>query len=355
MWQSAEKEKAMQLENKTKESRRMPKIKVAIIGFGGMGQRWAKIADTCRESHLNLIIDTDKKKSKEAERLKYNFDSDLKAILSPEIDAVVIATPNVCLAPITKLALQNSKHVLCEKPAGINIKEVKENIHLAEVNKRVYMTGFNHRFHPALALAKQLVSSGAIGKIHFIRGVYGHGGRVGYENEWRNKPELAGGGELLDQGVHLIDLAFWFLEDIFEKIHGVLAGNFWSKNTEDNAFVILQSRSGATVSLHASSTQWQKRFLWEIYGESGYITVEGLGGNYGLETLRYRNRHIDTGNLSEEEIFYFPPENGREDPDISLFSLWDEFIASIRSGKEYGPNGSDALNALGVIEKIYQK
>lgn len=255
----------------------MAKIRVAIVGLGGMGRRWAKVAGTYHGSCLNLIIDADKNKSKEA---------DLKALASPEIDAVVVATPNVFLAPITKFALQNGKHVLCEKPAGVNSKEIGKNIDISRKNDLTYMVGFNHRFHPALARAKQLVSRGAIGKIHFIRGVYGHGGRPGYENEWRNKPELAGGGELLDQGVHLIDLAFWFLGDSFEKIHGTLASNFWSKNMEDNAFVILQSRSGATVSLHVSSTQWQKKFLWEIYGESGYIAVEGLGGNYGLEILR---------------------------------------------------------------------
>ncbi|MBI2446231.1 MAG: Gfo/Idh/MocA family oxidoreductase [Parcubacteria group bacterium] len=335
----------------------MPKIKVAIVGFGGMGRRWAKIANDCHESSLNLIIDTDEKKLKEVkEYWKCNFDSDLKALSSPEIDAVVVATPNIFLAPITKLALQNGKHVLCEKPAGINTKEVKENIRLAKNNHLVYTVGFNHRFHPALARAKRLVSCGAIGKIHFIRGVYGHGGRIGYENEWRNKPELAGGGELLDQGVHLIDLAFWFLKNSFEKIHGTLVRNYWSQNLEDNAFITLQSRSGATVSLHASSTQWQKKFLWEIYGEHGFITTEGLGGNYGIETLRYSNRHTDTGNLDKEKILYFPPQNGFEDPDISLFSLWgNKFIASIKYEKEYGPSGSDALNALSVIEKIYQE
>ena len=335
----------------------MSKVRIAIVGLGGMGRRWAEVANSYYRSNLNLIIDSDEKKLEEVkEYWKCNFDSDLKALSSPEIDAVVVATPNAYLAPITKYALQNGKHVLCEKPAGVNTKEIKENILLAKCQYLSYMVGFNHRFHPALAQAKQMVSSGAIGKIHFIRSVYGHGGRIGYENEWRNKPELAGGGELLDQGVHLIDLAFWFLlEGSFKKIHGTLASNFWSSKIEDNAFIILQSSLEATVSLHVSSTQWQKKFLWEIYGEHGFIAIEGLGGNYGIETLRYRNRDTITGKLDKEEIFYFPPEYGYEDPDISLFSLWGKFISSIKSGKEYGPGGSDALNALSVIEKIYQE
>jgi|SRR3989344_1966927 len=339
----------------------MSKVRIAIVGLGGMGRRWAEVANSYYRSNLNLIIDSDEKKLEEVkEYWKCNFDSDLKALSSPKIDAVVVATPNAYLAPITKYALQNGKHVLCEKPAGVNTKEIKENILLAKCQYLSYMVGFNHRFHPALAQAKQMVSSGAIGKIHFIRSVYGHGGRIGYENEWRNKPELAGGGELLDQGIHLIDLAFWFLLEgslggSFEKVHGTLASNFWSSEIEDNAFIILQNRSEATVSLHVSSTQWQKKFLWEIYGERGFIAIEGLGGNYGIETLRYRNRGISTSKLDQEEIFYFPPQFGYEDPDISLFSLWGKFISSIKSGKEYGPGGSDALNALNVIEKIYQE
>jgi len=305
----------------------MSKVRIAIVGLGGMGRRWAEVANSYYRSNLNLIIDSDEKKLEEVkEYWKCNFDSDLKALSSPKIDAV----------------------------------EIKENILLAKCQYLSYMVGFNHRFHPALAQAKQMVSSGAIGKIHFIRSVYGHGGRIGYENEWRNKPELAGGGELLDQGIHLIDLAFWFLLEgslggSFEKVHGTLASNFWSSEIEDNAFIILQNRSEATVSLHVSSTQWQKKFLWEIYGERGFIAIEGLGGNYGIETLRYRNRGISTSKLDQEEIFYFPPQFGYEDPDISLFSLWGKFISSIKSGKEYGPGGSDALNALNVIEKIYQE
>lgn len=334
----------------------MAETNVAIVGFGGMGRRWAKVADACHGlSRLNLIIDTDESKNEEIKKYwKCDFDSDLKALSSPKIDIVVVATPNVFLAPITKLALQNGKHVLCEKPAGVNTKEIKENIILADDNRLIYMIGFNHRFHPALARAKQLVSEGAIGRIHFIRSVYGHGGRTGYENEWRNKPELAGGGELLDQGIHLIDLAFWFLGDSFEKVHGTLAKNFWSENMEDNAFVILQNHSGTTVSLHASSTQWQKKFLWEIYGESGYIAVEGLGGNYGLETLRVAKKN-DYGKLLKEKTIFFPPHHDFKDPDFSLFSLWTKFINSVRTRTPKNPNGRDALNALGVIEEIYQQ
>lgn len=332
----------------------MPKIRIAVVGFGGMGRRWAKVASAYPESCLRLIVDNDENKSKEAEKLGCDFALELEALTSPEIDAVVVATPNVFLAPITKLALKNGKHVLCEKPAGINSKEVKENIELSSEAGLVYMVGFNHRFHPALSAAKKLIKENYTGKLHFIRSVYGHGGRIGYGNEWRSRPELSGGGELLDQGVHLIDLAFWFIDDSFEKISGILAKNFWSQSLEDNAFMALQTRSGITVSLHASWTQWQKKFIWEVYGEEGYVMVEGLGGGYGIESLLCRKRHPETGNLNEEKIFYFPPERDCEDPDISLFSLWDKFINSIKLNcQEASPGGADASRALEVVEKIY--
>lgn len=336
----------------------MTKIKVAIVGLGGMGRRWAKVADLHKASCVKLIIDSDDSKSKEVkEQLKCDFSSDLGALASPEINAVVIATPNVFLAPISKFALQNGKHVLCEKPAGISCEEIRENTKISSEKCLTYMVGFNHRFHPAIVMAKRFVSLNIIGKIHFIRGVYGHGGRIGYDKEWRSKRELAGGGELLDQGVHLIDLAFWFLEDSFEKVTGILAKNFWSQSLEDNAFIALQTRSQVTVSLHASWTQWQKKFLWEIYGEKGIINIEGLGGNYGIESLTYRKKHPLTGNLGIENRFEFPPKKGYEDPDISLFSLWDKFVKSIKSESQMpiSPSSKDAGRVLKIIEAIYKQ
>ncbi len=335
----------------------MAKIRIAVVGLGGMGQRWAKIANTYPESCLKLIIDTNKEKANEVEKnWKCDFASDLEKLFSPDIDAVVIATPNVFLASITKSALQSGKHVLCEKPAGINSNEIKENINFISENPGlVYMVGFNHRFHPALTKAKQLVAEGFVGKIRFIRGVYGHGGRIGYENEWRSKLELAGGGELLDQGVHLIDLALWFLEDSFNKIFGVLTKNFWSQTLEDNAFLLLQNNSEATISLHASWTQWQKKFLWEIYGENGYVTVEGLGGNYGLETLRFCKKKSTNGKMERENEIVFYPEKGYEDPDISIFSLWRQFTSSIMSKTLKSPNCYDALRTLEIVEKVYKQ
>ena len=333
----------------------MKKTRIAVVGLGGMGRRWAKIASVYPKSRLKLIVDDDENKSKEVEKWQCDFASESEALTSPEIDAVVVATPNVFLAPITKLALKNGKHVLCEKPAGINSKEVKENVELSSEAGLVYMVGFNHRFHPALAKTKQLVAEGFVGKICFIRGVYGHGGRIGYENEWRSKLELAGGGELLDQGVHLIDLALWFLEDSFNKVFGVLTKNFWSQTLEDNAFLLLQNNSGATISLHASWTQWQKKFLWEIYGEAGYVIVEGLGGSYGLETLRFCKRNPASGKPEKENKITFYPGKGYEDPDIALFSLWHQFISSIRLNILKSPNGYDALRTLEIVETIYRQ
>ena len=95
--------------------------------------------------------------------------------------------------------------------------EIEDLMTLAGEEKVCVRVGYNHRFHPALQKARELVDAGALGPLMFIRARYGHGGRVGYDREWRADPNLSGGGELIDQGVHLIDLAGWFLGDFHAR------------------------------------------------------------------------------------------------------------------------------------------
>lgn len=339
----------------------MKKLNVAVVGLGRMGRRWVEVAALSKLSRLKLVIDLDFARAREfQDKWGCEGDAKIQAICSHDIDAVVIATPNVYLAPITKFALENGKHVLCEKPAGISLREVRENWRLAKENDLAFMVGFNHRFHPALAKAKELVSEGMIGELHFIRGVYGNDG-PGCENEWRQKPELAGGGELLDQGVHLIDLANYFSNLSFVEVTGSLGYNFWSNRLEDNAFVTLKAGNArsAHALLHVSWTQWQKKFLWEIYGSDGSIIVEGLGGQYGLEKLQYRRKKA-LAHLEREVETDFPPKKGFVDPDISLYTLWQRFSTAISatsdSGRHaIGPSGFDAIQTLEIVDKVYRQ
>ena len=141
------------------------------------------------------------------------------AIADPTVNAVIVATLNGALAEVALHAIQAGKHVIIEKPAGVSVAEIDDLLAAAENSGSLVRVGYNHRFHPALQKARELVDAGAVGPLMFIRARYGHGGRVGYDREWRADPKLSGGGELIDQGVHLIDLASWFLGD-FPVVEG---------------------------------------------------------------------------------------------------------------------------------------
>jgi predicted dehydrogenase len=207
-------------------------------------------------------------------------------------DAVIIATPNKFSAMIVTEAATHGMHVLCEKPLGRNIGESHEMVVAAEGHHVVLKTGFNHRHHPAIHKAHELAAGGAIGPVYFIRCVYGHGGRPGYEKEWRASRDVCGGGEMLDQGVHVFDLFRWFLGD-FDEAYGIAPTFYWNMEVEDNAFAFFKTVSGQVAQMHTSWTQWKNRFAFEVYGEAGYLIVNGLGGSYGTETLTIGRRPIN--------------------------------------------------------------
>ena len=217
---------------------------------------------------------------------------------------ILISTTNEYLAKITLAAVTAGKHVLVEKPAGRNPKELIPIIETAKRNNVFVKVGFNHRYHPALLKAKQLVDSGTIGPLMFIRGRYGHGGRLGYEKEWRAIPEKSGGGELIDQGVHLIDLSRWFLGDL-TVASGFAHTYYWDMPVDDNAFLSLKSSDEKIAWLHVSCTEWKNIFSFEIYGETGKLSIEGLGGSYGVERL-FLYKMLPTMGPPETTMWEYP-------------------------------------------------
>src|SRR4030095_589108 len=180
------------------------------------------------------------------------------------------------------------KHVLLEKPGALSVQELRAIEADAAKAGVLVRVGYNHRYHPACLKALEIFRSGALGQMMFVRGRYGQGGRLGYEKEWRADPKLSGGGELIDQGVHLIDLAGIFLGE-FTNVEGHLATYFWKMPVDDNAFISLRTAGGQTAWLHVSCTEWKNLFSLEIYGRQGKLHWEGLGGSYGLERLPYYN------------------------------------------------------------------
>ena len=192
-----------------------------------------------------------------------------------------------------------------------------------------------------------MVQSGKIGSLMYIRAAYGHGGRPGYDQEWRADADLAGGGELLDQGVHIVDLCRWFLGD-FVQVIGMLGTWFWQMAPlEDNGFALLRAAGGQVATLHTSWTQWKNLFRMEIFGKDGYLLIEGLGGSYGTETLTIGIRRLESGPpIVESQEF--------PGPDISWRAEWEEFKAAIQEGRQPLGNGHDGYQAARTIDAIYE-
>jgi predicted dehydrogenase len=260
---------------------------------------------------------------------------------------VVVATTNDSLAGVTQAALEAGKHVMVEKPAARTVAEVERLIAAKQARGLRVRVGFNHRYHPALQKAHEIVAGGALGRLMFVRGRYGHGGRVGYEKEWRANPALSGGGELIDQGVHLIDLSRWFLGP-FVSVEGFAATYFWNMQVDDNAFLTLRTAGGQCAFLHVSCTEWKNLFSLEIYGHEGKLDVCGLGGSYGVERLTWYKMLPEMG-PPETTCWEYP----RGDQSWAL--EFAEFVEDIRIGREPEPGLTEARDALEVVEAIYSR
>jgi predicted dehydrogenase len=203
-----------------------------------------------------------------------------------DVDLVVVATTHDLLAPVAARAAAAGKHVLVEKPGARRAAELDPVAEAAKTSRALVRIGFNHRYHPAFQKARAILSSGELGDPMFVRARYGHGGRPGYNREWRACPEVSGGGEAIDQGVHLIDLARWFLGD-FVEVKGFARALYWDMRVEDNAFLLLRTATGCIASLHASWTEWKNLFSFEYSGRLGKLEISGLGGSYGPERLTH--------------------------------------------------------------------
>lgn len=321
---------------------------VAVIGAGVIGSRRAACAaGQCR---LEVVADIDEKLAADlAVRYGSRHTSRWEdAVSDSRVDIVAVCTTNKFLAPIAIAALKSGKHVLCEKPMGRNADEAAQIASAARTASRVLKVGFTLRFHPAIRKAYQLCANGDLGPLFFIQAVYGHGGRPGYEKEWRGDPELAGGGELLDQGVHLLDLSRWFLGDM-NIVAAVTPRWHWDvAPLEDNAFILLQAPGGQVANLHTSWTMWRNRFSFEAFGRDGYARIDGLGGSYGVETLTVGRKKTE-GSVPEETVTRY------EQPDESWGDDWRDLITSIEEGRDPEVDAKAGLVVMQLVDEVYAR
>ncbi len=357
-------------------------MNVGVIGCGLIGRRRAAVGRELGDQ-IVIVADVDASRARQvAQENGCAWTTRWQDVIErDDVDAVVVSTVNQVLAPVTIVACEAGKHVLCEKPLGRNAGEAQQMVEAARLGGVLLKTGFNHRHHPAIWRAHELCSQAVIGPLMFIRAVYGHGGRPGYEKEWRADADLAGGGELLDQGVHIVDLCRWFMAAYastsgeFTEVVGVTDTYFWelgsfpaadqytsegpsaipidwrysrrSSRLEDNAFAMLRTADGRVAQFHTSWTQWQNRFSFEVFGRDGFVRVEGLGGSYGVERLEVGRRKPE-GGAPTVETFDFAG------PDRSWQAEWEEFTSAIHEGRQPLANGEDGLQAMRVIAAIYQ-
>ncbi|HLB55900.1 MAG TPA: Gfo/Idh/MocA family oxidoreductase [Coxiellaceae bacterium] len=326
-------------------------MKIAIIGCGLIGQKRANAIHALNnDANLIACVDVNIVRANQLASHYANcsaYDNHIEMLEKSKPDVVIIATTHESLAILCEDVIKAGKHVFLEKPGARNSAEISHLIKLAEKYDVRVGLGFNHRHHRAFQKAKEIINQGAIGELMFIRARYGHGGRIGYEKEWRANPILSGGGELIDQGVHLIDLSRWFLGE-FTNVQGFSHTYYWNMPVEDNGFLLLKTAKKQVAFLHASCTEWKNTFSFEIYGRDGKLHVNGLGGSYGTETLSYYKMLPEMG-PPETIVYEYPMADNSWTLDI------ENFLNDIKKNQFVSPNLHDAFQALIIVEKIYQE
>jgi predicted dehydrogenase len=315
-------------------------MRVAFIGAGLQTRRRAPVVQQSPDDELVEIVGTEHAPPRAlAEQLGCAPGTDWRRTVErTDVDAVVITTPPHVHAEIAVAALASGKHVLCEKPLSRTLAEAEAMLDAAARAARVLKCGFNHRHHPAVLEAHRRLELGDFGRPISGRCRYGICGRPGYEHEWRADPERAAGGQYAEQGVHGIDLFRWFLGDLAEVSCMTSIGYFREQPLEDNGMALFRSRDGALAMLHASLTQWQNLFSFEILGDEGYFRVEGLGATYGTETLYLGTR--DFSAPFQDTVIQYRGGDG------SWQAEWREFKAAVAEGREPLGSGRDGLEAV---------
>jgi len=325
-------------------------LNIGIIGFGKMGQVRAESFEAIKGCKVTSVFDINVPRI-----TKYHIADSADTIISdPNIDAVVVCVPNFLIKSTVLNALQAGKHVFCEKPPAMNLKDMEEIASSWEKSSSVLMYGFNHRRHSAVIKMKKLVDKGDLGRILWMRGRYGKSVDSDYLSGWRASKIQAGGGILLDQGIHMLDLFLHIGGQTFDEVHAMVSNLYWqTEGIEDNVFAVLRNtQSGMCAQLHSTMTQWRHLFSLEIFLEKGYMVLNGLktnSGTYGDEILTIaRNRSkAPAATWKEEERLEFTHNS-------SWMIEAKEFVAAVKNPQRR-THGTvcDALEVMKLIDTIY--
>jgi len=327
------------------------KLKVGIAGYGVVGKRRRECVEMQSNMEITAICDQHFQENglmKDGVRKYKNY----KELLKEDLDVLIVCLTNDIAAEVTIAGIERELHIFCEKPPGRNVEDIISVIEAEKKHPNLkLMYGFNHRYHDSVIEALNIIKSKQLGKIINLRGVYGKSQLTTFDQpDWRTKRDIAGGGVLLDQGIHMVDLMRLFAGK-FVDIHSFISNNHWGYDVEDNAYALMRTKEGVVAMLNSSATQWKHRFYLEICLEKGSLTLGGIlsgSKSYGDETLTavYANPSNDKGNPKEVTTKY--------NADPSWHSEITEFFNCIVQNKKI-INGSsdDALETMKLVFKIY--
>ncbi len=328
-------------------------IRVGIAGFGKMGKIRAEAVLARDDMELVAIYDINHNVIEGHEEVVVCEDFD--TLLQQNIDALFICAFNSVASEYTIKGLRAGCHVFCEKPPAKTVAELKKVMAVEQEEGRILKYGFNHRFHYSVMEAKKAIDSGEMGKILWMRGVYGKAGSIDYHKEWRNYRKYSGGGILMDQGIHMLDLILYFSGQTFEDNQAFLTNAHWDVEAEDNAFVMMKSQEGLIATVHSSATHWRHKFLLEIMFEKGYVNLDGILSatrSYAPEQLiigKRANEHTTAMGKPDETNMSF------EQDDSWRYEI-NEFAEAINGDNPMVHGRSqDALRVMTLIEDVYDK
>ena len=326
------------------------KFKVGIAGYGVVGKRRQQFID--RHPKLKTIAVCDQKFDGSgifSDGIKYFKNH--QELLKESLDILFVCLPNYMASEATIAGLKHGLHVFCEKPPGRNMEDIKKVVEIKKKYPSLFLKyGFNHRYHDSVREALRIIKSGELGEIINLRGVYGKGKMTPFDGNWRSERKYAGGGILLDQGIHMVDLMRLFCGD-FIKVKSFVSNNFWKHDVEDNAYALMRDAKGRVAILHSSATQWQHRFSLEVAMADGYIELQGiLSGtkSYGEEKLIIgRRNNSATGAEKEETITYLDDNSWRDE--INEFA-----DAIVKNSPILSGTLEDAYKAMELVYHIYR-
>lgn len=327
------------------------KLRVGIAGYGLVGQKRRQFID--HHPCLKTTAISDQKFS-ESGKLPdgVKFFPDYRTLLEEPLDILFVSLPNYLAAEATMAGLEKGLHVFCEKPPGCSVTDIKNVMEVEKKHPGLKLKyGFNHRYHDSVREALRIVESGDLGTIINIRGVYGKSKIIPFHGEWRAERKYAGGGILLDQGIHMVDLMRLFCGE-FEDVKSFISNSYWKHDVEDNAYALMRDSKGRIAFLHSSATQWQHRFSLEINLTEGYMELLGIlsgSKSYGEEQLVIGRRDESaTGTLHKEIKKYLEDNSWRDEINDFAENILSD--VPIKSG-----TSADAYSTMKLVFMIYSE